>query len=324
MISIIVPVHNAESTLARCLESVLQQSHADLEVVCVENGSSDGSWELLQTYGAKDPRVKCHRLVDVSSVTRARNHGLDHAAGEHVFFLDADDWLDNNCLQDLWEHASRANARLVVGGWKEQPSGTEYPNKPRTVRPGRPNYFDHSLMSVVWGRLFDRAMIGDLRFLEAKIGEDAVFMLAIALRAPVIQFVGTMGYNYLVHPASATSQILKRPRYLAELFGYPSLGLPILDAARAGASARKAWIRQSFYALMNWGARIDSEDVWDAWRGHFAELRGSFPLSLGQRWVLRGLPEIPFASRQILADRYRRHLLVQSQAMRMRNLLSVP
>jgi glycosyltransferase involved in cell wall biosynthesis len=98
MISVIIPVHNSTKTLERCIDSVLNQTYKDLEVLCIENGSSDDSWDLIEKYEKLDCRIKGHNLIHVSSVSQARNKGLHEAQGEYITFLDSDDWIEYNYL----------------------------------------------------------------------------------------------------------------------------------------------------------------------------------------------------------------------------------
>ncbi|MDR1815080.1 MAG: glycosyltransferase, partial [Clostridiales Family XIII bacterium] len=94
MITVIIPVYNAKHTLARCLDSVLAQTYADLEVLCVDDGSTDGSAKILAAYAEKDPRVRAIELTENKRPAAARNLGLAEAQGEHIGCVDADDFID--------------------------------------------------------------------------------------------------------------------------------------------------------------------------------------------------------------------------------------
>ena len=98
--SIIIPVYNVEPYLRTCLESVFNQSFDDWEVVCVNDGSTDGSAAILEAYSAKDNRL---RIITQSNggLSAARNAGMKEAKGDHILFLDSDDWLEANALETL-------------------------------------------------------------------------------------------------------------------------------------------------------------------------------------------------------------------------------
>ena len=97
-LSIIIPVYNVEPYLRECLESVLQQSFADWEAICVNDGSTDNSATILEEYGHKDDRFKIVNQPN-GGLSAARNTGLKAATGEYVLFLDSDDWLEGNALE---------------------------------------------------------------------------------------------------------------------------------------------------------------------------------------------------------------------------------
>lgn len=112
-ISMILPVYNAKRTLGRCLDSVLSQSYADFEIVCCNDGSTDGSLDVLKAYQAKDARV---RVLDQKNggVSRARNEALANATGEYLAFIDADDYMEPDALQSLVGLAMETGANLLA------------------------------------------------------------------------------------------------------------------------------------------------------------------------------------------------------------------
>ena len=102
LISIIVPVYNVKDYVEKCLDSICGQSYTNLEIVVVDDGSTDGSGELCDAYALKDQRVKViHR--DNRGVSTVRNEGLDIAQGEYIGFVDGDDWVDGDMYEFLYE-----------------------------------------------------------------------------------------------------------------------------------------------------------------------------------------------------------------------------
>lgn len=98
-VSIIVPVYNAEETLGRCIDSILMQTYKDFELILVNDGSVDNSRAVLEKYSAGDIRVTCINRQENEGVSAARNQGIKCAAGEWIVFVDADDYLADNCLE---------------------------------------------------------------------------------------------------------------------------------------------------------------------------------------------------------------------------------
>ena len=97
MISVIVPVFNVEKYLSNCLESILNQSVRDLEIICVDDGSTDGSLNILHDFAKKDSRIKALTKPN-GGLSSSRNFGLDHANGDYVCFVDSDDELFPNSI----------------------------------------------------------------------------------------------------------------------------------------------------------------------------------------------------------------------------------
>ena len=111
-ISVIIPVYNVEKFLSRCLDSVLDQTFKDFEVVCINDGSTDRSEEILQEYAKKDQRIKVFTQNNQGAAV-ARNKALQYASGDFVFFLDSDDMIHRQAFSLLVSLAEDSNAELV-------------------------------------------------------------------------------------------------------------------------------------------------------------------------------------------------------------------
>lgn len=112
-VSVIVPVYNVDRYLARCLDSVLSQSHANLEVICVDDGSTDGSAAILSDYAARDGRIKIVTQKN-GGLSAARNAGLDVMTGEYVMFVDSDDWIPQDAVAKFISAAVESGAPVVA------------------------------------------------------------------------------------------------------------------------------------------------------------------------------------------------------------------
>ena len=99
-VSIIVPVYNVASYLSKCLDSCINQTLYDIEIICVDDGSTDNSGELLDEYKAVDSRIQVIHKEN-GGLSSARNYGLDHANGDYIAFVDADDWIEENTFERL-------------------------------------------------------------------------------------------------------------------------------------------------------------------------------------------------------------------------------
>ena len=112
MISVIVPVYNAEAYVSRCLESILNQTYRDIRVVCVNDGSTDGTGAILEDFRRRDSRVEVLAREN-SGLSASRNAGLERADGEYVMFADADDWLDAHACADAVKAMRERDADIV-------------------------------------------------------------------------------------------------------------------------------------------------------------------------------------------------------------------
>ena len=113
MISIIIPVYNTEKYVERCIKSVASQSFSDIELICVDDASSDGSYQVLERLAAADSRIKLYRNATNRGAGYTKNKALRHATGEYVCFVDSDDWLVEDALEMLHESAVNSNAEDV-------------------------------------------------------------------------------------------------------------------------------------------------------------------------------------------------------------------
>lgn len=110
-ISIIIPLYNMQQYIGRCLDSILEQTFPDFEVICVDDGSTDESRNICEQYGQKDARIKVYHTVN-QGVSQARNYGLSKVTGEWFAFIDADDWVETDYLKVLYENAVKYSCNV--------------------------------------------------------------------------------------------------------------------------------------------------------------------------------------------------------------------
>lgn len=185
-ISIIIPIYNVEKYLDKCLESLVEQTMKEIEVIMIDDGSTDGSSQIADTYAKKYINFKViHK--DNGGQAQARNIGLRHARGEYILFLDSDDLLPEKACEKLFTTAQKYNADIVMGrsAWK-YPDGTiqnvDYLEKWFELDEGK-NYRDKNDLAIgcpiVTSKLFKKEIIFEsgLSFPEGITGEDVVFGL---------------------------------------------------------------------------------------------------------------------------------------------------
>ena len=213
LVSVIMPVYNAEATLRQALDSVLGQTYSRLEVLAVDDCSRDGSWAVLRRYAAADPRVRALRLAENGGVAAARNAGLDAAAGRHIAFLDSDDGWHPRKLELQLETLRATGARVSYTGFRRV---AEDGRTLSVVEPPAEVAYRDMLKSNFIGNLtglYDRSL-GEARF--RKVGhEDYVFWLEMvrrAGRAVRVDFDEPLGW-YLVRGGSVSSNKARAARW---------------------------------------------------------------------------------------------------------------
>ncbi len=207
-VSVIIPVYNAEATLDRCLQSVLAQRNASIEIVAIDDGSQDGSRHVLERYEASHPTLFRIASQPNSGAAVARNRGISLARGTYLTFLDSDDWLDEGWISEYLDaFALNPGADIVMGGYRRvRADGSlieEFAIAPDTE--WAPYVFSAGCFKMYRTKfLADH----DLRFPAIRIGEDQCFTYLAARLASSIVTIPYCGYNYLFNEASASSTFM--------------------------------------------------------------------------------------------------------------------
>lgn len=207
MISVIVPVFNAEKTIARCLESILTQTYKDLEIIVVDDCSKDGTIEICKEYAKKDDRLKIIELTENKGVSSARNIGLDVMKGEFYAFVDSDDYICEDIYQKLYDKAEVSGADLTfckynivgVNGTKTQ--NQELKLDKLVERRDISVFFtgNDPVMGVVWRSLFRKNVFENIKFnTNLSIAEDLMFLLDCIARSRNIALINEYLYNYVL------------------------------------------------------------------------------------------------------------------------------
>lgn len=117
-VSIVVPIYNCEDYLSRCVESLLKQSLQEIEIILIDDGSSDGSWSVCQKYASEYENIKV-KHIENSGATQARSEGIKMASGEYIGFLDSDDWVEEEMYDVLYKEAKRLEADIIQCNFKK-------------------------------------------------------------------------------------------------------------------------------------------------------------------------------------------------------------
>lgn len=211
-LSVIIPVYNVSAFLPHCLDSILNQTFSDLEIICIENNSTDNSPEILQEYIKKDARLRVfHQPIQGQS--DARNLGLEKAQGQYIGFVDSDDSIDVNYYQQLCQAAINTHADVICTGYQSILPGQEH-NKVQWGNLCECNNWEDrwKVSSAVWDKIYKRNFIekNAIRFPTATTWEDVLWVLKIMYMADTIFKLTGNGYFYTINPNGTISSSLSK------------------------------------------------------------------------------------------------------------------
>ena len=217
VVSIIVPVFNAEKHIKRCIDSVIRQSYKNLEILLVDDGSCDKSGIICNDYAIRDRRIRVIHKEN-GGVASARNLGLQNASGEYIMFVDSDDWIEKNMLEVLYTMVESKNADAACCVLQED---SDIPTveqmdvvdkECKAIVRFCDNKTDSGLALLsVWGpvcKLYRKDVIGDCRFEDYKVAEDLLFNTKVICsnRFEKCVLVEYPFYHYIIYPGSAMKQ----------------------------------------------------------------------------------------------------------------------
>lgn len=215
MLSIIVPIYQAKEYLEKCIDSILEQSFSDFELILVDDGSDDGSEEICNTYAKNDKRVKIIRQEN-QGVSSARNTGLDYASGKYIAFVDADDWVEKDLFKASMMAIVKSKADVVSYGfikeiWSDEGKKVLSKGIPASEGSLSKKSMKEYIMKQkgeinvnVFSYIFKRELIEELRFrTEMSCAEDAVFVMQALTKAKIYCLIKIDGYHYNARIGSA-------------------------------------------------------------------------------------------------------------------------
>lgn len=219
MVSIVVPVYNAEDYLEKCIKSILQQTCYEWELILIDNGSTDESYALCRKYAKLDERIFVYHQYRNLGVSAARNLGKEKANGEFVTFIDADDWVKPDFLEKLTKIQKKEQADMVICGYKAvyesdreetamSEAGEEKAKKRYRIKVyDMEKYIEKYLLkgnTHCWGVLYHKDVLEEVIFPKGiSIGEDLLFLIEAALRAKKIAVSDYKGYQYYINEKGA-------------------------------------------------------------------------------------------------------------------------
>lgn len=228
-LSIVAAVYNLEKYLPRCLDALVNQTMQEIEILCVNDGSTDSAPQIIEEYQKKYPdKIKVFHKENGGEFT-TRNYGLERATGEYVTFVDTDDYVEQNWAEKLYNAAKENDADLAVCGFERidletnKVVATNMTNFGYDVKEITPN--DDYLLFInpaPWNKVYKREKIKDLRFLPFRGFNDTMFLASCYTKMNKIAFVSDVLYHYYLRYDSQIHTVNKQDvdnlkKYLLEV-----------------------------------------------------------------------------------------------------------
>lgn len=211
IISIIIPIYNAEKYIFSCLDNICLQTFFDIEIICVNDGSTDNSLKILEKYMEKDKRIKIINQKNLG-VSAARNSGIKNSLGEYILFVDSDDLLDNNACQILCEYVKKYDADIIQFQHVNKVGKFKFLNYKNINTLTSFNLFDNvdrcfpkDDYIFCWDRLYKKSFLieQDVRFsIGQSFAEDFLFIVQLYSKNPKVLIVEDFLYEHIINSNS--------------------------------------------------------------------------------------------------------------------------
>lgn len=214
-ISVIVPIYNVEEHLSRCLDSIVKQTFKDIEIICINDGSTDRSATIAEKYAKKDKRISVI-YQENKGISAARNAGMRVARGKYISFVDSDDWIDLNFLENLYNAAESSGADAACSEIKRPHISGKNPYKLKfrssevlSSIADKFRVLEVPRRCYIWNKIYLRAELErqDLKFIEGKMFEDIYFTPRFLLNCKKVVTVPGVHYHYWANNKSISRKL---------------------------------------------------------------------------------------------------------------------
>jgi glycosyltransferase involved in cell wall biosynthesis len=220
LISIIVPVYNMEGYLDRCMSSILNQTYKNLEIILVDDGSTDSSPKICDDYALKDNRIKVVHKEN-GGLSDARNAGLKIATGDYIGYVDSDDWIENDMYERMYNACVENDAQLAVCRYfreyddKTINDGTkrlEILDKNEILRIYITDKDGYMVYNSVWSKLFKRKLVEGVVFPKGRNSEDIMYTTRALCKLDKAVYIDTCLYHYVLDRKDSIMNVAKTER----------------------------------------------------------------------------------------------------------------
>ncbi|HFI0568222.1 TPA: glycosyltransferase family 2 protein [Streptococcus suis] len=213
LVSIIVPIYNVEKFLPRCIESICNQTYENIEILLINDGSTDESEQICVDFMARDPRIR-YFLKENGGLSDARNYGIERACGKYLAFIDSDDFVESDFILRLYDALVQQNASVAIAGFsKVDENGTilkkEQLENEELVLTGREvckklHSEKGQVFVVAWNKLYKKELFTNLKYAKGKLHEDEYLAYQLFYEIERIAIVEEFLYYYVERRESIT------------------------------------------------------------------------------------------------------------------------
>lgn len=206
-ISVIVPVYNVEEYLEKCLNSLVNQTLKDIEIIVVNDGTKDNSQDIIDKFSKKYKNIKSY-IKENGGLSSARNYGLKYAKGEYIAFVDSDDYVENNMYENMYNKAKEGNFDIVacdlkyMYGEEEVLAHSNLKKDLTTKEEIKKSYI--YIYPAAWNKIYKKELLKDIEFKEKVWFEDVEFLYRLYPRINSIGYINKYYYNYVQREGAIT------------------------------------------------------------------------------------------------------------------------
>ena len=327
MISVIVPVYNTEEYLDQCISSLIQQEYKDLEILLVDDGSTDGSAEILDQWRVRDPRIIVIHCDNNIGVSAARNIGLERSTGDYIAFVDSDDWLEPFMYFEMMKYIEKTGADIAVGGFIRIENNQVIKVVPG-IETGTMMTADEALLVCMPQRgagkynlynvdkLFRRTAVEKnekviLFDTNYSFCEDVLWLTEVILNSKSVVFWQDAGYNYRVNREGNTWTALSQYKDLEKCKSAVETNDKIHEMlssvkSRAANNQLQRVLYYKRYAFRT-ASKIGDKDAYKEYRrGYYKQLLewyGGNKSFIGFKWLIRQVSsDVLFQVKKVLKE----------------------
>lgn len=269
LVTVIIPMYNAEKYICNCLDSVIKQLYKEIEIIIVNDGSTDNSASIVREFMLNDNRIKIIEKRN-EGLVQARIDGIKISCGDYIFFIDSDDTVEEYAISKLVEKINESNADIIIGDIAILNNNGKDINILKNVKDPTLSYFDSLLLKRIipslCGRLIKRDLIKDVIIPKSfTIGEDVITNLEIAYKFnPKIAIVNETIYNYYQHEGSMINTInyknaTKRLDYIKYVIDKYNI-ININDVKRNRYCCGAIFLVDEFYSYLRDGGDLEIDN----------------------------------------------------------------